>query len=206
VSHSGPQDPVAFVGGTNLHAYAGSDPINFGDPSGLACVNCDDRLLVELPKDLQFRKGPGTVYPVFAPDVADELSAVIRSLNVIPQMNDGYRTYSDQLAEWNRYNTQGGLLACNPESDTSTCWHMFGYAVDFQVHRWITYGGEKLFWVPTPDGMEILMAMVGDGFKWGGTADPVHFRLPGGPRLGSRDQRREEAKKLEDYFNKCIPH
>jgi len=200
------QDPGAFIGGTNFHAYAGDDPVNFGDPSGLDPCDCSQKLLTGLNSDLRegvnYTKG-GDVKLAFRPDFADRLSTAIRTMNsqgVIPQINDAYRNYQDQKDQYTRFQQQGGLRACNPDKLKDVCRHQLGYSVDLQVRSW---RGDD--WFITPDQSLIISAMLSNNFDWGGfwidNPDWVHFENQPG---GSVPARRETAKELEDFFNRCL--
>jgi len=197
------QDPAPFVGGTNLHAYAGNDPVNFGDPSGLDPCDCSQNLLTGLDPSLKegvnYHLG-SDVRPYFAPDFADRLSDAIRLLNswgVVPTINDAYRTAEDQQT---RFDNRSSLGACDPVNGKDVCRHQLGYSTDLVVRTKI--GGQ---WVFNPDFGLIVAAMIENDFNWGGRwnhPDWVHFEnKPGG---ASVQERRELAKQLEDFFNNCL--
>lgn len=201
-------DPSLFDGGTNRYSYTRNDPINFSDPSGLDPCDCSQQKLVGLNPDLiegvNYNKRDA-VKLLFTPDFADRVSAQIRLMNswgVVPQINDAYRTHDDQLAQWTRYKTRDDLKACNPDSTlpgADVCRHQLGNAVDINVRTKID--GE---WFFNPDFGLIVAAMIENGFQWGGYWDDhdwVHFEnWP----AGTVQQRRELARQLEDYFNKCV--
>jgi len=198
------QDPGAFVGGTNLHAYAGGDPDNFRDPSGLDPCDCSQNLLKRLDADIKYDPGSAKLHPVFTPDVADRLSAAIRLLNswdITPQINSGYRTDTEQskLAK----EPVNGLPACDPR--VKVCPHPMGYSVDINVRS--SVGGsldtDQFIW----DAPTIISVMAQFGFGWAGTKegtayDPVHFDFDS--IKYPYPWTRETAKQLEDYFNRCL--
>src|SRR5262249_20969802 len=43
------RDPLEYVNGSNLYEYVTSDPINFGDPTGLECVVCSAGIRYRVP-------------------------------------------------------------------------------------------------------------------------------------------------------------
>ena len=202
------QDPAAFVAGTNLHAYAGNDPVNFGDPSGLDPCDCSQNLLTRLNPDLQegvnYTTGKG-IKPYFAPDVADKLSSAIRQLNawgIVPQINDAYRTAADQVQRAG--NPTPNIPVADPKKGPS--WHQLGYAVDLKVAT--QYGSTIDQTVFTWDAPTIVSVMSDAGFQWGGTftdnqgnpkPDVVHFQIR--PRYSDR---KDAARTLENFFNNCL--
>jgi RHS repeat-associated protein len=200
------QDPAGFVSGNNLHAYAGNDPVNFGDPSGLAPCDCSQKLLTGLDADLVAGRDytvKDGVHPYFAPDFAAELSARIRVLNsegIIPQINDAYRTQNEQLLQ---FNTQKPGLACDPISGAEVCKHQLGYSVDIDLSDVDAKTGETVW---NRNWLEIVAQVWGGNIKWGGffnKPDWVHFYSdPGGADVQAR---RDRAKQVEDYFTTCIP-
>jgi RHS repeat-associated protein len=198
------EDPVGLASGTNLHIYAGNDPVNFGDPSGLDPCDCSQKLLVGLDGDLSegvnYTRKRG-VHAYFAPDFADRLSIAIRTLNsmgVVPRITDGYRTLAEQRKAAANPASYG---VCNPDRKDAVCKHMLGYSVDLHVGSGID--GYNVF-VFTREFDDIYDVMRAIGIQWGGdfeTPDWVHFY--NNPLL-SDSQVKASIRSLEDYFNNCL--
>jgi D-alanyl-D-alanine dipeptidase len=202
------------VSGNNLHAYAGNDPVNFGDPSGLAACPCSQNLLTGLDADLVAGRDytvKDGVHPYFAPDFAAELSAAIRVLNswgIIPRINDAYRTQQEQ--QYLHDNPQeGGACDPNPITGTKVCAHQLGYAGDlsfFLRNSKVSFKANLDYPTPYPTNSSLIVITMHDkNIGWGGFFDPhdrVHFYGdPGGANVKAR---RDRATQLEDYFTKCI--
>jgi RHS repeat-associated protein len=200
------QDPAGFVSGNNLHAYAGNDPVNFGDPSGLAPCDCSQNLLTTLGhglfSDPQYGVKDNTVHPYFAPDFAAKLGDAILILNfwgVLPLSTDGYRTKAEQEKAFANAEIQRNP-ACNPAK--SVCKHQLGYSVDFHVYD-LVGRGEEQHRVYTADYPQIKRIMQSLHIEWGGSfKDDVHFYIEPGGAGGQAGL--DRVKQVEDYFTKCL--
>jgi RHS repeat-associated protein len=160
-------------------------------------TQCNPPVLKTLDSDAQFNIG-NNARILFAPDVADAMSAAFRELNranITPTINSGYRTVEDQQRARNQQRRRG--RRGNPVAQ-GTSLHQAGYAVDIN-------GTED------PDFQNIITTMEAHGFTWGGNfvrprPDPPHFQIdPFGPR-GAEHQRRleEAADSATNYYNNCI--
>lgn len=183
-------DPAGLGGGTNVYEYSASDPVNLVDPSGLSPCNCANPRLVPLDPGLWFTTNPRSRNPIhsyFAPDFAAKLSDAVWFLNllgIVPQINSGYRTESEQ--QWLRNGGSGS----NPAAQ-GVSWHQLGYSIDVNG-------------TTTPDFLITRGVMEALGFTWGGRwtgkdRDPPHFQI----RPPSSD-RQGPAIKNEIFFKRCL--
>ena len=107
---------------------------------------------------------PTTIHDIFSPVVAADIDAIFAQLNakgIVPEVEDGFRTTSEQQDRRNKYS----------QAAKGNSWHEVGDAIDFSRHD--------------PNLIAINAAFIAAGFK-PVAGDKGHYQLPIGVLTNSR--------------------
>jgi RHS repeat-associated protein len=181
------QDPIRFAGmSANLYSYAGGDPINVSDPTGMCAEDCKTNpALVPLDTKALKVQFSSDAMNLFSPEMASILTQQISALNkqsITPVITDGYRT---EATQWSRRQN-------NSAAAQGTSLHQTGNAVDFGPNS----NGSNFDDIS--DAMDKSGLRIGRKFE---TPDPVHWdRNP----YSTQDERDSAAQRAEDFFWNCV--